>query len=191
MNILAEPRLMRQHWWMLLIRGIAAVLFGLAALFWPGLTLLVLVALFGAYALIDGIAAVIGAIRERHVAPRWWVLLLEGIVGIIVGILTFIWPGITALALLFLIAAWAIITGVVEIVAALSMNRALALEWTLALAGILSLLLGAFLILQPAASLLGLVWAIGVYALIFGVLLIVRAFQFRSRTRGPQLSGSR
>jgi uncharacterized membrane protein HdeD (DUF308 family) len=164
-----------------LIRGIAAIIFGLGALFWPHLTLLVLVALFGAYVLIDGITAVIGAIREHDTNSHWWILFLEGLAGIIIGVLTFVWPGITALALLYLIALWAIVTGVIELVSAFSVRRVIPMEWTLIVAGILSIALGVFLALQPIVGLLGLVWAIGIYAIIFGVLLIVRAFQFRER----------
>src|SRR5712692_2477629 len=120
----------RRYWWMLLIRGVVAVLFGLAAIVLTGLTALVLVYLFGAFALIDGIVAVVVSLQERAVAPRWWVLLIEGIVGILIGVLTFFSPLVTALALLYLIAAWAILTGVIEIVAAFSLRRALVLEWT-------------------------------------------------------------
>jgi len=170
----------RRYWWMLLIRGIVAVLFGLAAIVWPGLTALVLVYLFGAFAFVDGIVAVVVSLQERTIVPRWWVLLIEGIVGILIGILTFFSPTVTALALLYLIAAWAIITGILEIAAAFSMRRALVLEWTLAIAGILSILLGILLAIQPASGILAVVWIIGIYAIVFGVLLIIRAFQFRS-----------
>jgi len=170
----------RRYWWMLLIRGIVAVLFGLAAIVWPSLTALVLVYLFGAFAFVDGIVAVVVSLQERTIVPRWWVLLIEGIVGILIGILTFFSPTVTALALLYLIAAWAIITGILEIAAAFSMRRALVLEWTLAIAGILSILLGILLAIQPASGILAVVWIIGIYAIVFGVLLIIRAFQFRS-----------
>ncbi|MBE3559707.1 MAG: HdeD family acid-resistance protein [Ktedonobacteraceae bacterium] len=180
MSVLTGSRLMRQYWWSLLIRGIVAILFGLAALFWPRLTLLVLVTLFGAFALIDGIVAVFVSLQERETAPRWWMLLLEGLAGIIIGLVTFFWPGITAFALLYLIAAWAIITGIFEIAAGFAMNRAFGFEWTLIIVGILSVLLGIFLAFQPVAGLLAIVWVIGIYALIAGILLIVRAFQFRS-----------
>ncbi|HEX4208444.1 MAG TPA: HdeD family acid-resistance protein [Ktedonobacteraceae bacterium] len=175
----SQPR--QQRWWGLLIRGIVAVLFGLGTLFWPHLTLLVLVALFGVYVLIDGITAVIGALREYDTNPHWWVLFLEGLAGIVIGVLTFVLPGLTALALLYLIAIWAIVTGVMELVSAFAIRRVLPMEWTLIIAGILSIVLGIFLALRPVVGLLGLVWAIGIYAIIFGILLIVRAFQFRMR----------
>ena len=180
MDVLTGTQMYRRYWWMLLIRGIVAVLFGLAAIVWPGLTALVLVYLFGAFAFVDGIVAVVVSLQERAIVPRWWVLLIEGIVGILIGILTFFSPAVTALALLYLIAVWAIITGILEIAAAFSMRRALVLEWTLAIAGILSILLGILLAIQPASGILAVVWIIGIYAIVFGVLLIIRAFQFRS-----------
>jgi len=179
LNVITGTQLVRRYWWMLAIRGVIAVLFGLAAIFWPGLTALVLVYLFGAFALIDGIVAVVVSLQERAVVPRWWVLLIEGIFGILIGILTFFSPIVTALVLLYLIAAWAIITGILEIAAAFSMRRALALEWTLAIAGILSILLGILLAVQPVRGIITVVWIIGIYAIVFGVLFIVRAFQFR------------
>jgi uncharacterized membrane protein HdeD (DUF308 family) len=180
LNIVTGIELPRRYWWMLVIRGVIAILFGLAALVWPGLTALVLVYLFGAFALFDGILAVVLSLQERAVAPRWWVLLIEGIVGILIGVLTFFSPLVTALALLYLIAAWAILTGVIEIVAAFSLRRALVLEWTLAIAGILSILLGILLAVQPVSGIITVVWIIGIYAIVFGVLLVIRAFQFRS-----------
>ncbi len=180
MHVVTVTQMPRRYWWMLAIRGVIAVLFGLAAILWTGLTALVLVYLFGAFALIDGIVAVVVSLQERAVAPRWWVLLIEGIVGILIGILTFFSPIVTALVLLYLIATWAILTGIMEIAAAFLMRRVLALEWTLAIAGILSILLGILLAIQPVQGIFAVVWVIGVYAIVFGVLLIIRAFQFRS-----------
>lgn len=179
MNFIASTQVSRHSWWMLGIRGLLAVLFGVVALVWPGLTLLALVLLFGAYALLDGVMAVIVSLRERKVFARWWVLLLEGLVGIAAGVLTFAWPAITALVLLYLIAGWAIVTGIFEIVAAFSGRLPVGVEWTLALAGILSVLFGVILGILPGVGLLSLVWVIGVYAIVFGILFIIRAFQFR------------
>lgn len=179
MNVVTSMQVSRHYWWLLAVRGLLAVLFGLAALLWPGLTLLALVLLFGAYALIDGVVAVIVSVQERRVFARWWVLLLEGLVGIAAGVLTFVWPAITALVLLYLIAGWAIVTGLLELAVAFSGRLPLALEWALALAGILSVLVGVLLAIQPGVGLLSLVWLIGVYAIVFGILLIIHAFQFR------------
>ena len=180
MNVITSTQVSRNYWWILAIRGLLAVLFGLAAFLWPGLTLLVLVLLFGAYALVDGVIAVVVSLQERRVFARWWVLLLEGLVGIAAGVLTFVWPGITALVLLYVIAFWAIVTGVFEIAAALSGWLPVAQEWSLALAGVLSVLLGVLLVILPGVGLLSLVWLIGIYAIVFGLLLIVRAFQYRT-----------
>ncbi len=180
MNVITSTQVSRHHWWILGIRGLLAVLFGLAAIVWPGLTLLALVLLFGAYAIVDGVIAVIVSLQLRRIFTRWWVLLLEGLVGIIAGLLTFLWPGITALVLLYVIAFWTIVTGVFEIATAFSGWLPVAQEWSLALAGVLSVLLGVLLVILPGVGLLSLVWLIGVYALIFGVLLIIRAFQFRT-----------
>jgi len=180
MNVITSTQVSRHYWWILGIRGLLAVLFGLAAIVWPRLTLLVLVLLFGAYALVDGVIAVVVSLQVRRVFTRWWVLLLEGLVGIIAGLLTFLWPGITALVLLYVIAFWAIVTGVFEIAAALSGWLPVAQEWSLALAGVLSVLLGVLLVILPGVGLLSLVWLIGVYAIVFGVLLLIRAFQLRT-----------
>lgn len=170
----------RHYSWSMAIRGILAVLFGLAALVWPGKTILVLVFLFGAYALVDGIIAVFVSLQGRKSLRHWWILLLEGAAGIVVGLLTFAWPAITALVLLYLIAAWAIVTGFFEVTAAFSGRLPIAHEWTLALAGLLSILFGVILAIRPGVGLLSVVWIIALYALIFGVLLIIRAFQFRT-----------
>jgi uncharacterized membrane protein HdeD (DUF308 family) len=180
MSVIASTQVSRHYWWILGIRGLLAVIFGFAAFFWPGLTLFVLVYLFGAYALVDGVVAVVVSLQVRKYLQQWWVLLLEGIVGIAAGVLTFAWPGITALALLYLIAAWAIVTGIFEIATAFLGRSPLVQGWTMALAGVLSVILGVLLALRPAAGLLSLVWVIGIYAIAFGVLLIIRAFQFRT-----------
>jgi uncharacterized membrane protein HdeD (DUF308 family) len=169
-----------RNWWMLALRGLVAVLFGLVAIVWPGLTLTALVLLFGAYALVDGVFAVVSALRTASRQSRWWMLLIEGVIGIVIGVVTFLWPDITALALLYLIAAWAIVTGVFEILAAIRLRREITGEWLLALSGIASVLFGLLLVILPGAGALAVVWLIGIYALIFGVLLIVLAFRLRS-----------
>ncbi len=166
-----------RHWWALALRGLFALLFGLAALFWPAITLIVLVWLFGAYALVDGIFAVVAGVSMAGHHRQWGWLLVEGIIGILAGLVAFLLPGITALALLYLIAAWAIVTGGFEIVAAFQRE-----EWWLGLSGLLSVLFGLLLILFPGAGALSVVLIIGVYALIFGVLILVHAFQVRNQT---------
>lgn len=175
-----------RYWWVLAIRGVAAILFGIAAFLWPGLTLTVLVLLFGAYALVDGIFAVVGGFTARAEQERWWVLILEGIAGIALGVLTFLWPYITALVLLYFIAAWAIVTGVLEVAAAIRLRREITGEWLLGLAGVASILFGVLLVLLPGPGALALVWLIGAYALIFGIVLVILAFRLRSLRDAPR-----
>jgi uncharacterized membrane protein HdeD (DUF308 family) len=165
---------------MILLRGILAILFGIAAFIWPGLTIEVLVLLFGAYALLDGIFAVIVGIQQYGETKRWWAVLLEGIAGIVLGVLTLFWPGTTATVLLAFIAAWAIVTGVFEIAAAVWLRKVIEGEWTLILAGAVSVLFGVLLVLQPTAGAVAIIWLIGAYAIVFGVLLSILALQLRN-----------
>lgn len=166
-----------RHWWAVVLRGVAAVVFGILAFIWPGLTLAVLVLLWGAYALIDGILDLIYAFRMG--GSQRWAPLLEGIAGILAGVLTFVWPGITALVLLYFIAAWAIITGLFEIVQAIRLRQEIHGEWLLVLGGIASVVLGIILLVAPGAGAVALIWAIGGYAIIFGLLLIALGFRLR------------
>ncbi len=173
------PHDVARNWWTLALRGLFAVLFGIAAFVWPALTLAALVILFGAYALVDGLFALIGGIQTRS-----WFFIIEGIAGILI----FIWPGITALLLLTFIAGWAIITGIIEIIGAIRLRQVIANEWLLILGGVLSVLFGIILIAQPGAGALAVIWVIGAYALIFGITLIALAFRLRGhgeRTTSP------
>ncbi|GCE49377.1 uncharacterized membrane protein HdeD (DUF308 family) [Thermosporothrix hazakensis] len=170
----------RQERWWVALRGIIAILFGILAIVWPGMALFVLVYLFAAYALVDGIFAVTSSFQARSYFRHWWIVLIEGIAGIIFGILTFIWPGISFIVLLTLVGGWAIVTGILEIIAAIELSRAITGEWLLLLTGVLSILLGVLLFARPVASLLAIAWMIGIYAILFGILLLVRAFQRRS-----------
>ena len=171
-----------RNWWALALRGILAILLGLAAIVLPGVTLAVLITLFGAYAVVDGVLAIIAGVRaaERH--ERWWSPVLKGLAGIAAGVMAFIWPALTALALLYLIAGWAIVTGVLEVVAAVHLHRAHG-EWLLIINGVLSILFGLFVIVWPGAGVLTLVWMIGVYAIVFGAVLLVLAFRLRNLHR--------
>jgi uncharacterized membrane protein HdeD (DUF308 family)/sporulation protein YlmC with PRC-barrel domain len=155
-------------------------LFGLAAFFLPGITLTVLILLFGAFALVDGVFAIVAAVRTRRRNERWWLLLAEGVLGVLAGIVAFIWPGLTALALLYLVAAWAIITGILEIVAAIRLRQEIVGEWALILSGVLSVIFGVLLAVLPGVGILALLWLIGAYAVAFGVLLIILAFRVRN-----------
>jgi uncharacterized membrane protein HdeD (DUF308 family) len=168
-----------RNWWALALRGVVAVIFGILALVWPRLTLLALVILFGAFMLVDGVFTLAGAFAWRKWNQRWWAVVLAGVAGIIVGVLTFVWPGMTGLVLLCLIAAWAIITGILEIVAAIELRRVIEGEWLMVLSGILSVVLGVLLAAFPGAGALGLAWLIGIYAFVYGLLLIALAFRLR------------
>jgi uncharacterized membrane protein HdeD (DUF308 family) len=170
-----------RNWWALVLRGLAAILFGVLAFAWPGITLFVLVLFFGAYMLVDGIFAIVAAVRAAGEEDRWWLLLVQGILGVLAGLVAIFWPGLTALALLYFIAAWAIVTGIMEIVAAIRLRREIEGEWALALSGALSVLFGVLLVVLPApAGLLSLVWLIGAYAVATGVLLLILGFRVRS-----------
>ena len=165
------------NWWALLLRGIAAVLFGLVALFWPGITLYVLIIFFGAYALVDGIFAIVAGVRG--VGGRRWLLMAVGVLGVLAGLIAFFYPNITALVLLYVIAFWAILTGILEVVMAISLRSEIENEWLMGLSGVLSVVFGVLLAALPRVGLLSLVWLIGIYALIFGVALIVLSLRLR------------
>ncbi len=181
MPYLAILGVVSKNWWMLAVRGVIAILFGLCAFLWPGLTLAVLVMLWGAFALVDGILAVIAG-----GAVRWWSLLLFGIVAIAAGLFALFWPGITAVALLFVIAIWAIVRGITEIVAAIRLRKELANEWLLVLTGVLAVALGVVLMMSPAAGILALIWFLAAYALVVGVLLLILAYRLRGVHRQMQ-----
>jgi len=185
MNI-ALPMLtmLRKYWWTILLRGIVAVLFGIAAFVWPGMTIIFLISLFAVYALLDGIISVIVGIAQYGQQERWWATLLQGLAGIVVGLLTFLWPGVTGLILLYFIAAWSILTGLFEIVAAIRLRKVIVGEWLLAFAGVLSMLFGIVLFVHPAAGALGVVWMIGTFAILNGLLLIFLSLRIKSAVAG-------
>lgn len=163
-----------RNWWVLALRGLAAVLFAICAFIWPGLTLAVLVLLWGAFAIVDGIFAVV-----TGASSRWWSLLFLGLLGIVAGLIALFMPGITAFALLMVIAAWAIVRGVLEIVAAIQLRKELTGEWMLILAGVASILFGILIAMFPGSGALAVVWLIGLQALVVGILEIALAFRLR------------
>jgi uncharacterized membrane protein HdeD (DUF308 family) len=169
-----------RNWWIVFLRGLAGILFGLVTFFEPGISLAALVLVFGAYAFVDGVLAIVTAFRRRASTDRWWVLVLEGIAGIGAGLVTLFWPAITAIVLLYLIASWALITGVLEIAAAIRLRKAISNEWLLALSGVVSVILGVLLILAPGPGALAVVIWIGAYAFVFGALLIGLSLRLRS-----------
>ncbi len=170
---------LQRNWWLLLLRGVAAILFGVLAWVLPGASLAALVLVFGAYALVDGVLGVWVALQSRKENDHWWLLLLVGLLGIGAGVLTFAVPGLTALVLLFYIAVWAIATGVLEIATAIRLRKEIQGEWLLILGGLLSVVFGVLLVAQPGAGALALLWLIGIYAIFFGVLLVLLAFKVR------------
>ena len=169
---------LHRSWWLLLLRGIIAVAFGVATFVWPGISLVSLILVYGIYAVADGILALIAAIRGGGVAPRWW-LALGGIASLAAGALAFVWPGLTALVLVYLIGFWSILRGVLEIIGAIRLRNEIANEWTLGVAGALSVIFGLILVFMPGAGALGLLWLIAAWAVLFGLLLIWVAFKVR------------
>lgn len=171
-----------QYRTMFLFRGLAALAFGVITLVWPKLTLLVLVLLFGFFAVISGITTVGIALRSQE--EHGWVLrLFEGMLGILAGAIALVWPGITALAFAFLLAAWAISTGILELILPLTFPMSVGGAVLLALAGLVSVIFGVLIAVQPAFGLLAVVWLIGSYAIVFGVLHLVAYFEARAATR--------
>jgi len=164
---------------MFLFRGLAAIIFGVLTLVWPKISLFVLVLMFGIFAVIGGITAVAAAFQNRH-EEGWGLLLFEGILWTLVGVVALVWPGITAYAFLFLIAAWAIIIGITEIVAPLSFPMSGGRAVLMVLAGLLSIVFGVLIAIQPASGLLAVVWLIGIYAILFGVMYLAVYFESRS-----------
>ena len=169
-----------RNWWVVLLRGVASIIFGLATLYAPGISAAALVLVFGAYAFADGILAIISAIRRRGANDRWWVILIEGLMGVTVGVVTLLWFEMSALALLYVIAAWALVTGGLEIAAAIRLRKIMSGEWLLVLSGIASVAFGVLLMLFPGAGALAVVLWIGAYALVSGMLLIVFSFRLGS-----------
>lgn len=173
----AVEGLFTDNWWVIALRGLLAILFGIAAFVWPHITLLTLIYLFGFYALLNGILSFVMAVHAPRGCPRFGSLILTGICSLAAGIIAFIVPGITAWALIVLISAWAIINGITEIVSAVRLRKVINNEWWLILAGFVSVAFGVIFFLRPVAGALVLLWWIGTFAIIFGILLI--AFSFR------------
>ena len=172
-----------RNWWALLIRGIAAVIFGILAFMWPGVTLWVLVILFGAYAFVDGVFAIVAAVRAAQAHERWWPFVLEGIVGLVIAGITFYDARITLFALYITIAAWAFVTGILEIVAAIQLRKHISNEWLLIIAGICSILFSVLMVWHPFAAALAIIWIIASYAIVFGVVMIALAFRLRGHAK--------
>jgi uncharacterized membrane protein HdeD (DUF308 family) len=169
-----------RNWWLLVLRGICAILFGVLAFTWPGMTLRVLILLFGAYAFTNGILAFAAAVSNSTGTP-WWILVLEGLVSVAAALAILLYPGITALVLLVVIATWAIVTGGIEIAAAIQLRKEMEGEIWLGLAGVASIVFGALLLARPGVGALAVAWMIGAYTVMFGVMLIALGFHVKAR----------
>jgi uncharacterized membrane protein HdeD (DUF308 family) len=169
-----------RNWWSLVIRGLVGILFGIITFAWPGITFAALVIVFGAYALLDGVFSLVGAVKAAQAHERWGALVFLGVTGIGAGVVTVLWPAITAFVLVCLIAAWAIVTGIFEITAAVRLRRYIEGEWLLALAGIASLVFGMLIIIAPLAGALVIAIWVGAYALVSGVMLVMLGIKLRS-----------
>jgi uncharacterized membrane protein HdeD (DUF308 family) len=174
---------LKRHWWVPVIRGIAAIAFGIVAFVYPGLTIATLVLFFGAWVLIDGIFRIVGAIGHRASDSDWGWQLVIGLLGIVVGLLTFHAPQITALALVIYIAAWALMIGASEIAAAVKLRREIKGEWFLILMGLASIVFAVLLLWNPVAGAAAVIWLIAWYAVVLGILAIF--FGFRLKTLRP------
>lgn len=186
--ILPMLHALAKNWWLILLRGLCAIVFGVLALVWPGVTVMTLVIMYGAFALIDGVLALIAAIKGGAPAPRWW-LALVGLIGIVAGVLTFLWPGITALVLLLLIASWSIVSGVFQIIGAIRLRKEIDDEWLLIASGVVSVLFGIILVLRPQVGAVALISVIGAFAIIYGALLIGFSLRLRRHAGHRDESG--
>jgi uncharacterized membrane protein HdeD (DUF308 family) len=175
-----------RDWWVFAIRGIAAIVFGILAFIWPERTLTVLVLLFGAYALVDGVALLVALARGDTVARRHaWAAGIIGVLGIVAGVVTFLWPGLTALSLLYLVAFWAIATGSFQVIAAVALRRELDGEFWMALGGVASIVFGALLVAFPGDGLITLVWLVGIWSVVFGVSSLGLAYRLHAVDAAP------
>jgi uncharacterized membrane protein HdeD (DUF308 family) len=169
-----------RNWWLFTLRGIFGILFGLVALVFPGPTMLSLVFLFSAYMLVDGVTAIVSALRAMRRQDQWWLLIFEGLLNIAAGIVAFLWPGLTVLVFVLLVAAWAIVTGALMAAAGyrLKINHG---RWWLVLGGLCSVIYGALLVAMPLIGAVVLTWWMGAYALVFGISLLILSFRLRFR----------
>lgn len=185
-------RILEQNWWVIALRGVLGLLFGLLALFFPGVTILSLVLLFSAYMLVDGAFSIAGAIRSMGRNERWGWMLLNGIWSILTAIVAFLWPGLTAIVFVLIIAAWSIVSGALMLTAAYRMRRGAGARGWLIFGGILSVLFGVLLVIAPLIGAIVLTWWIGAYVLVLSIFMLVVAFNLRSRaTRSGGSEGPR
>lgn len=172
-----------RNWWMLLIRGIAAIVLGIAVLVVPGLSLDLLVTFFAAYLFVDGIFAIITAVTHTSY-PRWWLMALEGLISVLAGIAAFLFPGAAVLTFFYIVVFWAIATGIIEIISAIELRKQIDNEWWLIIGGALSVIWGIVLLLYPGAGILTLLWLFGVLAIAFGAMIVLLSFRVRGMRQG-------
>ena len=170
-----------RNWWLVVLRGVLAILFGLTAFVWPDITWVVLVFMLGIYTSVDGLVAIGTGLSRAKESPRWWAFFLKGLINIGAAILALIWPQLVGLIMVFVIAGGVVLTGILEIIAAIRLRHEINNEWLLALGGIVSIALGIFLFLRPVAGGIAIIWTVAAYAVIFGVLLIALGFRLRSQ----------
>jgi uncharacterized membrane protein HdeD (DUF308 family) len=182
-------QLLAKNWWLLLLRGLCGIVFGLLAMTWPGLTLVTLILFYGAFVAVEGILEIAAAIRGGTAIPRWW-LALAGVVALAAAAATFFAPGVTALVLLYIIGGWAVARGVFEIIGAIQLRKEIDNEWLLIFSGAMSVIFGLCVFVWPGASAISLIWLIGAYAIVVGVLCIGLAFRLKKhhRAQHPALS---
>ncbi len=174
MAIFSAVRTMSEHWWVLLLRGLLAILFGILAFAWPGLTVVILVTIWGVYALIDGIFGVVAGIRGK-----WTSLVILGLLGIAAGVVALLWPGLTAVSLLWVLAIWIIVAGAMQISAAIRLRKEVQGEWMWIASGVLMVGLGLLFFLRPGAGILSVTWLLGSLAIVWGILLVMLAFKLK------------
>jgi uncharacterized membrane protein HdeD (DUF308 family) len=178
-----------RQWWALAIRGVIAILLGIVALLMPVAAVAAVAVVFGVFMLLDGIFAVIAGWQTRNTVRHWWALLLEGLTGIVAGLLTVAFPIFAALVLIYFISAWALITGLMEIIAAIRLREQIEGEWRLALSGALSVLFAILLAVWPESGAIAIGWLLGAYAVLFGAVLLALAFHLKGladrRATGP------
>jgi uncharacterized membrane protein HdeD (DUF308 family) len=174
MPIVSALRTMSEHWWVVLLRGILGILFGVMAYAWPSLTVLILITIWGAYALVDGVVELVAGIRGK-----WGSLILLGLLGIAAGIIAFLRPGLTAVALLWVLAFWAIVAGVMQISAAIRLRKEVQGEWLWILSGVLTVALGLLFLARPGEGILSVTWLIAGLAIVWGILLVMLSFKLK------------
>jgi uncharacterized membrane protein HdeD (DUF308 family) len=172
--------LIKRMWWITLLRGILAILFGIVVLTMPGIALASLILVFGVYLVVDGVFTVVHAIQGRSETPRWWMMLLEGLIAIVLGVYALRTPGMAALALLFFIAAWAIVSGFLRVLLAIALRKEISGEWWMILGGIASVLFGVIMFARPGTGALALLTIIGFWSILAGIALVMLAFKARS-----------